>query len=232
MKYLFYARLVVMWSKAGLLLMVSAIIAVTSFAEQVEAGAQERQRPNILLIVADDMGWSDIEPFGGEIRTPHIARLASEGIQFTQFYVGPACSPTRSMLLSGTDNHLTGMGTNAEVISEEQRGKPGYEGYLNDRVISVAETLATSGYETFMAGKWHLGEKPEHWPDKSGNGVIHLRASQEKKHLSIKKILFFCLALTIAPARLRLTLQFAPAISRCSVLGQVAIRILIDTDRS
>ena len=78
MKYRFYARLVVMWSKAGLLLMVSAIIAVTSFAEQVEAGAQERQRPNILLIVADDMGWSDIEPFGGEIRTPHIEKLATE----------------------------------------------------------------------------------------------------------------------------------------------------------
>lgn len=151
-----------------LVLVASAIIAVTLFAELVEAGAQDRQRPNILLIVADDMGWSDIEPFGGEIRTPHIARLASEGIQFTQFYVGSACSPTRSMLFSGTDNHLAGLGTNVEVISEKQRGKPGYEGYLNDRVVSIAETLAASGYETFMAGKWHLGEDSDHWPVKRG----------------------------------------------------------------
>jgi arylsulfatase A-like enzyme len=171
MKNKSHARFVVKGAKIALLLMVSAILGVTSFAKQAEAGAQQRQggkRPNILLIVADDMGWSDIEPFGGEIRTPHIARLATEGIRFTQFYVGPACSPTRSMLLSGTDNHLAGMGTNAEIISEEQRGKFGYEGYLNDRVVSVAETLAASGYETFMAGKWHLGEKPEHWPDKRG----------------------------------------------------------------
>ena len=171
MKDISYARLAVMWLKIGLLLMVSAILGVTSFVVQSEAGTQQRQdrnRPNILLIVADDMGWSDIEPFGGEIRTPHITKLAAEGIRFTQFYVGPACSPTRSMLLTGTDNHLAGMGTNAEVISEEQRGKPGYEGYLNDRVVSVTETLAASGYETFMAGKWHLGEKQEHWPDKRG----------------------------------------------------------------
>jgi arylsulfatase A-like enzyme len=166
-----HARFVVMCAKAGLMLMVSAILSFTSFAEQAGADVEKKRsgsRPNILLIVADDMGWSDIEPFGGEIRTPHIDRLATEGIRFTQFYVGPACSPTRSMLLSGTDNHLTGMGTNVEVISVEQRGKPGYEGYLNDRVVSVAETLAASGYETFMAGKWHLGEKPEHWPDKRG----------------------------------------------------------------
>ena len=171
MKNKSHARYVVMCVKLGLMLMVSTILSFTSFAERTGADVQKMRdgrRPNILLIVADDMGWSDIEPFGGEIRTPQLNRLATEGIQFTQFYVGPACSPTRSMMLSGTDNHLAGMGTNAEGISEEQRGKPGYEGYLNDRVVSVAETLAASGYETFMTGKWHLGEKPEHWPHKRG----------------------------------------------------------------
>ena len=159
------------WMQVGSLLGATTIFGGASYAKQAGTITQQRQggiRPNILLIVADDMGWSDIEPFGSEIRTPHLTSLAAEGMRFTRFYGGPACSPTRSMLLSGTDNHLAGMGTNAEVISEEQRGKPGYEGYLNDRVVSVAETLATSGYETFMAGKWHLGEEPEHWPDKRG----------------------------------------------------------------
>jgi arylsulfatase A-like enzyme len=149
----------------------AVIIATTGFcAETAPEKTRSRtgRRPNILVIVADDMGWSDIAPFGGEIRTPHVEQLASGGIQFTQFYVGPACSPTRSMMLSGTDNHLAGMGTNAEGITDEQRGKPGYEGYLNNRVASVAQTLADSGYETFMAGKWHLGEEPEHWPNKRG----------------------------------------------------------------
>ena len=159
------------WVSVGLLLGVTAIFGARSSFEQTGTAAQQGQegkRPNILLIVADDMGWSDIAPFGSEIRTPNIAGLSAAGIQFTQFYVGPACSPTRSMMLSGVDNHLAGMGTNAEGISDEQRGKPGYEGYLNDRVVSVAEILAASGYETFMAGKWHLGEEPEHWPDKRG----------------------------------------------------------------
>jgi arylsulfatase A-like enzyme len=128
------------------------------------------KRPNILIIVADDMGWSDIGPFGSEIRTPSLDKMADSGLQFTQFYVNPACSPTRSSLMSGTDHHLTGMGTNAEILSEEQRKnpEPGYEGYLNDRVVSVVDTLKNSGYQTFMAGKWHLGEEEKHWPDKRG----------------------------------------------------------------
>lgn len=128
------------------------------------------KRPNILIIVADDMGWSDIGPFGSEILTPSLDKMADRGLKFTQFYVNPACSPTRSSLMSGTDHHLTGMGTNAELLSEEQRKnpEPGYEGYLNDRVVSVADTLKDSGYQTFMTGKWHLGEEEEHWPDKRG----------------------------------------------------------------
>lgn len=159
------------WMKAAWLLTAAALFAANSRAAESRADAPQRkgaERPNILLVVVDDMGWSDIAPFGSEIRTPNITRLAAGGTQFTQFYVGPACSPTRSMMLSGVDNHLAGMGTNAEGISDEQRGKPGYEGYLNDSVASFAETLSASGYETFMAGKWHLGEESEHWPDKRG----------------------------------------------------------------
>jgi arylsulfatase len=125
-------------------------------------------RPNVLLIVIDDMGYSDIAPFGAEIRTPSLDRLAAGGIRFSDFYVGPACSPTRSMLMSGTDNHIAGMGTNAEGMAPNQRGQPGYEGYLNRQVVSVASLLRGAGYHTYMAGKWHLGEEPEHDPSRRG----------------------------------------------------------------
>ena len=125
-------------------------------------------RPNILLVVVDDMGYSDIGPFGGEIRTPSLDSLAKSGIRFTDFHTSVACSPTRSMLLSGTDNHLAGMGTQGEVTFPNQVGKPGYEGHLNDRVVSIATLLRDDGYFTAMAGKWHLGEQIENDPYNRG----------------------------------------------------------------
>jgi hypothetical protein len=99
------------------------------------------QRPNILLVVADDMGWTDLGAFGSEIDTPNLDQLASEGLTFTDFHVSVACSPTRSMLMSGNDNHIAGLGNMGELLTENQKGKPGYEGHLNDRVVSLAEVL-------------------------------------------------------------------------------------------
>ena len=126
--------------------------------------AAEDKRPNVLLIVVDDMGFSDIRPFGGEIDTPTLDSLAKEGMKFTDFHTGPTCSPTRSMLMSGTDNHLAGLGSMGETMSENQVGKPGYEGFLNDKVVSIATLLRDAGYFTALSGKWHLGEEVEHDP--------------------------------------------------------------------
>jgi len=137
-------------------------------AFQVHVAGAQQVRPNILLVVVDDMGYSDVGAFGGEIETPHIDALADAGIRMTNFYVGPTCSPTRSMLMSGNDNHVAGLGNMNEALTPNQVGQPGYEGYLNDRVVSVASLLKNAGYHTYMTGKWHLGEEVEHDPSAKG----------------------------------------------------------------
>ena len=122
-----------------------------------ESASAERTRPNVLLIVADDLGYSDISPFGGEIATPTLDNLAKQGLQLTNFHVLPTCSPSRSVLLSGVDNHRAGMGTMGEFKTSEMEGHPGYVGYLNFEVAALPEVLKAGGYHTYMAGKWHLG---------------------------------------------------------------------------
>jgi arylsulfatase len=125
-------------------------------------------RPNIVIILADDMGYSDVGSFGGEINTPSIDALASAGVRFTNFYTHASCSPTRSMLLSGVDTHLNGLGNMNEWTAPNQAGKPGYEGYLNDRVTTLPQLLKDSGYHTYMVGKWHMGKAPDKIPAARG----------------------------------------------------------------
>lgn len=130
--------------------------------------AEPAKRPNILLIVADDLGYTDLGAYGAEIATPNLDRLAADGAKLTSFYASPFCSPTRAMLMSGSDNHLVGFGDMAELMLPEQRGKPGYEGYLNERVVPMSQVLKDAGYHTVMAGKWHLGVKEEVSPAARG----------------------------------------------------------------
>ncbi|KAK8234605.1 arylsulfatase [Phyllosticta capitalensis] len=130
------------------------------------------KRPNFLVILADDLGFSDVGCYGGEIQTPNIDALASEaaGTRFTNYHVASMCSPTRSMLMTGTDNHIAGLGSLAELIraSPAHQGKPGHEGHLNDRVVALPELLTDGGYYTVMAGKWHLGLKKQYSPQARG----------------------------------------------------------------
>jgi|TARA_B110000438_G_scaffold279830_1_gene304571 arylsulfatase len=122
--------------------------------------AIESTKPNVILIVADDLGYSDLGVYGSEIKTPNLNRIAQQGIQLTNYHTGPTCGPTRAMLMTGVDNHRAGLGTNSAALRRlpELRGLPGYEGYLNNRVIPFSKILKDGGYHTFMAGKWDLGK--------------------------------------------------------------------------
>jgi arylsulfatase len=124
-------------------------------------------RPNILLIVADDLGYADLGAYGGDIRTPNIDALAKEGILFTQFHTSPLCAPTRAMLLSGNNNHVAGVGR-MHATGPVQVHLPGYETHLSDRIAPLPRLLREAGYHTYTTGKWHLGNEEEHAPNAVG----------------------------------------------------------------
>lgn len=127
-----------------------------------------QEQPNVLIIVADDLGWSDIGAFGGEIRTPILNSLAERGVMMTQFYVAPTCAPTRSMLMTGVDNHLAGVGVMGGIRAPNQTGR-NFEAKLHEDVVTLAEVAKASGYRTFLSGKWHLdAEDPAQYPDARG----------------------------------------------------------------
>ena len=118
-------------------------------------GQTSAERPNILLILVDDLGYSDLGCYGGEIRTPNIDRLADGGIRFTQFYNTTRCCPSRALINTGLYPHQAGIG-----LMAGQSHRRGYEGFLTDRCVTLAEVLKNSGYRTYMSGKWHMGHPP------------------------------------------------------------------------
>ena len=126
------------------------------------------KRPNVVIILGDDLGYSDLGAFGGEIKTPNFDALAKEGVRFNQFYTSASSSPTRSMLLSGVDTHQNGLGCMDEWAAPNQWGVDGYEGYLNNRVTTLPQVLKDAGYHTYMVGKWHMGKAPDKIPAARG----------------------------------------------------------------
>lgn len=147
------------------------------------------QRPDIILIVADDLGYSDLGAYGGEIATPNLDRLAARGLQYTHFHAGPTCSPTRAMLMTGVDHHRAGLGTMAEALpfNPQMRGKPGYEGHLNDRVVTLAQRLRDAGYATRISGKWHLGQEPANLPPARGFERSYVLLPGASQHFDAKR---------------------------------------------
>ena len=132
------------------------------------ASSQTDERPNVVLILADDLGFTDIAPFGSEIDTPNIARLAASGLSFTNYHTAANCAPARAMLLTGVDSHRNGVPNIPESIPPEQLAYDHYQGVLSQNVVTLASLLRGSGYHTYMTGKWHLGHTPELLPSARG----------------------------------------------------------------
>ncbi len=142
----------------GLALTAVVLLAGASFSNSKRG--QKPPRPNIILILADDMGFSDLGSYGGEIATPNLDRLAREGLRFTHFYNNTRCSPSRAALLTGLYSHQTGVAETPDSTNIPE----GYLRHLSDRSVTIAEALRAEGYHTLMSGKWHLGMERPHWP--------------------------------------------------------------------
>jgi len=124
--------------------------------------------PNVVLIVADDLGFSDLASYGSEISSPSLSALAEQGLSFSNYHTAASCAPSRAMLLTGVDSHRNGVPNIPEAIPPEQRQYDNYQGTLSHNVVTIATLLQDAGYHTYMAGKWHLGKTPDLLPSRRG----------------------------------------------------------------
>lgn len=130
--------------------------------------AAQSSRPNIVFILADDVGFTDTAPYGSEIKTPAISALAANGLRFSNYHTAGSCAPSRAMLLTGVDSHRAGVPNIPEMLPPEQTQHPNYRGVLGKNVVTIATLLQDQGYHTYIAGKWHLGITPDLLPINRG----------------------------------------------------------------
>ena len=154
-----------MYLKSVFPLLAFLVFPLTAPAQEL---SQDNSPPNIVMILVDDSALMDFGVYGGEAQTPNIDALAARGAMFTQYRTSPLCSPTRAMLLTGLDNHKTGIATIPEILPAEQEGKTGYSMALEPSVLTIADRLRDKGYRTLMSGKWHMGEEANEMPQNHG----------------------------------------------------------------
>ena len=177
--------------KKILSLIIIAGIGFSACNETKEKEESKNSKPNIIIIVADDLGFSDISPYGGNIQTPVIDKFSKESKLFSNFHVLPTCSPTRSALLTGNDNHVAGLGIMSEMDypALHDQNLPGYSGGLSKQVVTIPEVLRENGYHTYMTGKWHLGEEAGQNPFDRGFEETFILGTGGGSHHNDKKAL-------------------------------------------
>ena len=180
------------WDRGAMRLLIPLIL-VSSLVLSCGSLANIQQRPNIVLILADDLGYTDLASYGSEIHTPNLTQLAQQGISFTHYHTGANCAPSRAMLLTGVDSHRSGVPNIPEMIPPEQAAYSHYSGTMGHNVVTVATLLQDAGYHTYLAGKWHLGNSPDQLPSRRGfERTVALGASgadnwEQKPYIPIYK---------------------------------------------